>query len=520
MDAQPSPRRNRFLAASCLAITTLLAGVALRAADEPAGGEKKPSSAIEIATVTRAEPVDFGKDILPIFRQNCIACHNAKDQEGDLVLETPQGIRKGGESGAAIVEGKGMESLLLRSAAKLDKPFMPPKSNKVGASPLTPQQLGLLKLWIDQGAKGEGAGAAGPVQWHPLPAGLNPIYAVAVTDDGQLAAANRANQIFVYSLPKRQLLTRLTDPSLLATVGKGHPGVAHRDLVQSLAFSPDGKLLASGGYREVKLWQRPDPAVRFTVPAVATKRVGAVATSPDGKTVAVGSDDGVVRLFNAADGKPGLELKGHAGEVTTLRFSDEGEWLLSGSADKSVRVWKVADGTAAMHLQTPHPVSAALALAPAADGPPQIVTAGGDNQLRLWSMPAAPNAVEGDIPGPVTATAATFARPRAVTRHRRGPRRTRPRTARSWRPCHGGRQFLTGRATCRESVRTERPTRGSRPRGVACATRTRRPARACPPRCYSRSARWPASPAAPGSRPPSTRTSATTSSRWTATAGR
>src|SRR5215207_6358551 len=75
-------RRNRFPAACCLAgVMLALGAIALRAADDPAAGEKKPSSAIEIAAVTRAEPVDFGKDVLPILRQNCIACHNAKDQE-------------------------------------------------------------------------------------------------------------------------------------------------------------------------------------------------------------------------------------------------------------------------------------------------------------------------------------------------------------------------------------------------------------------------------------------------------
>src|SRR5919112_197483 len=108
MDAHLFSRRNRFPALLCLAAVTVALVAALRAAaqDPPApaaAAGKKPSSAIEIAAVTRAEPVDFGKDILPIFRQNCIACHNAKDQEGDLILETPEAIRKGGESGPAGV---------------------------------------------------------------------------------------------------------------------------------------------------------------------------------------------------------------------------------------------------------------------------------------------------------------------------------------------------------------------------------------------------------------------------------
>src|SRR5688572_28564668 len=167
MPAQPRHRQGRSpvvgtgvvipLTALVLAMTAAVAAAA--GEDAPVDASKK-SSAIEIAEVKRDAPVDFAKDILPIFRANCIACHNEKDREGELVLETPEAIRKGGETGPAVVAGKGLESLLLRVSAKLEKPFMPPRTNKVWAYPLTPQELGLLKLWIDQGAKGEGGGAA------------------------------------------------------------------------------------------------------------------------------------------------------------------------------------------------------------------------------------------------------------------------------------------------------------------------------------------------------------------------
>ena len=98
---------------------------------------------------------------------------------------------------------------------------------------------------------------SGPIVWQPLPEGLNPIYAVALTSDGQFAACARANQIFIYHVPSGQLVGRLTDPQLIKEGLYGKPGAAHRDLVQSLAFSPDGDLLASGSFREVKLWRRP-----------------------------------------------------------------------------------------------------------------------------------------------------------------------------------------------------------------------------------------------------------------------
>src|SRR5690606_27345369 len=96
--------------------------------------------------------------------------------------------------------------------------------------------------------------AGGPtvVEWNALPAGVNPIYAVALTRDGQFAACSRGNQLFVYHLPTQQLVGALADPNVAP-----NDTAAHLDLVHSLAFSPDGYTLASGGFRTVKIWRRP-----------------------------------------------------------------------------------------------------------------------------------------------------------------------------------------------------------------------------------------------------------------------
>ena len=409
MSALPFSSRSRataclsFLAASAAVVTWMVGGMPtpLRAA------EAKP---IPVAEVKAGQTVEFGKDVLPVLRANCLACHNQKTAKGDLILETPEAMQKGGESGPAAVPGKGADSLLLLSAAHRADSVMPPKNNKVGAKALTSEQLGLVKAWIDQGMKGGGMLRAGPTDWQPLPPGLQPIYSLALSPDGQIAAASRANQIFVYHVPSRQLVTRLTDPALLKIAGKGRPGVAHRDLVQSLAISPDGKSLASGSYREVKLWRRPEPSVRFTLDKVAAKSVTAVAASPDGKLVAVAGDDNIIRLFNATDGKPVRELKGHAGPVGALRFSDDSAALYSGSADQSLRVWAVATGAETARIGTPAAVNALAVLEAEKlknakpNTPDRIIAGGPDNMIRTWAVPSAPAVVE-DVKGPVTAMA-------------------------------------------------------------------------------------------------------------------
>ena len=97
-------------------IKSILVGLCLLSMTAIVRGEdEKP---IQIATIKRDTKVDFEKEILPIFRRNCLACHNSTEAESDLVLETPKAILKGGAEGPAAVPGKGAESLLIQLAAR------------------------------------------------------------------------------------------------------------------------------------------------------------------------------------------------------------------------------------------------------------------------------------------------------------------------------------------------------------------------------------------------------------------
>lgn len=211
-------------------------------------------------------PIDYDKQVRPFLKDNCIACHNKTTTKGGLNMETPELMAKGGESDKGIIPGKGADSVMYQAAAHTWDSEMPPKGNKVGAVNLTPEQLALFKAWIDQGAKAS-AKQEVVIAWQPLPPGLQTIYSVAVSSTGDYAAAARANQISIYHLPTQSLVTKLTDDTLLKSGLYKQPGVAHRDVVQSLAFSPDGTRLATGSFREVKLWKRSAPAVPALAPS-------------------------------------------------------------------------------------------------------------------------------------------------------------------------------------------------------------------------------------------------------------
>ncbi|WP_395743905.1 c-type cytochrome domain-containing protein [Prosthecobacter sp.] len=233
-------------------------------------------------------PIDYDKQVRPFLKDNCIACHNKTTTKGGLNMETPELMAKGGESDKGIIPGRGADSVMYQAAAHTWDSEMPPKGNKVGAVNLTPEQLALFKAWIDQGAKAS-AKQEIVIAWEPLPPGLHTIYSVAVSPAGDYAAAARANQISIYHLPTQSLATRLTDETLLKSGLYKQPGVAHRDLVQSLVFSPDGTRLATGSFREVKLWKRSAPAV----PAFA----------PSAKFTATQEADNSIKLTETAGGK-------------------------------------------------------------------------------------------------------------------------------------------------------------------------------------------------------------------------
>ena len=363
---------------------------------------------IPITDLKRAEEVDFGKEILPLLRKNCLACHSQTEASGELVLEEPASILKGGDTGPAVVPGKSAESLLLTLASHRDDPSMPPEDNEVAAKSMTPDELGLIKLWIDQGAKGSAiATVNSPTRWRQLPPGPNPVYAVAVSPDGQFAACGRDNQIFIYHVATGQLVTRLTDPDLQQQASDNLPGIAHLDIIQSLRFNHQGDRLASGGFRTVKIWRYPRDVQKARLDLA--EGVTAVAVSPARQLAVIGSADHSIQVWDLASGEVTLRLAGHTDAITALQISEGDDRIYSASLDQSIRVWALEGGRPLGTILTPGAVSSlALVTEPVmedqdqqqpGDAPGQfLVSGGGDNFIRSWRIVDEFNGVPGGLP--------------------------------------------------------------------------------------------------------------------------
>ncbi|HEY2148622.1 MAG TPA: WD40 repeat domain-containing protein, partial [Pirellulales bacterium] len=125
----------------------------------------------------------------------------------------------------------------------------------------------------------------------------------------------------------------------------------HRGQVYSVAFSPDGTLLASGAEdHTVKLWSVATGECRATL-AGHLADVNCVAFSTDGHVVASAGDDGSVRLWNVDNPSSCINLDGHENEVISVRFLPDGKRLISADADGVVIIWNLAVRRPAAWLQ-------------------------------------------------------------------------------------------------------------------------------------------------------------------------
>ena len=126
------------------ALATLALAASAAAADKKIDTTKLPPAGTQAG-------VTFAKDIKPLFEKSCVKCHGPEKQKGKLRLDTLEATLKGGENGKILAAGKSADSGLVHAIARLDEDEAMPPEGK--GDPLTKEQVGLVRAWIDQGAK-------------------------------------------------------------------------------------------------------------------------------------------------------------------------------------------------------------------------------------------------------------------------------------------------------------------------------------------------------------------------------
>ncbi|MGV3661332.1 MAG: DUF1553 domain-containing protein [Prosthecobacter sp.] len=332
-----------------------------------------------------------------LLKTQCLGCHNAEKKKGGLSLETRELALAGGDNGPALKAGDASHSALIQSLTDNGDAHMPPKKQ------LPEKQINLLKAWVNAGAAWDDAALARFGELTPAEK-LGALPATSATTAAALALNPTATRIAVGS-GNVVHIRNTTKPEL--PIVKTLEG--HKDIVQSLAWSPDGTLLAAGGYRSVIVWKVEDGSMAHTLTAPLEGRVTGLvflkegrlpsaqsgspaatpamaASEPHTLLLADGPSGGKATLhrWTLGESKPSQSIaEAHADNILSMTLSRDGTQLATGGADNLAKVWNVATlkETAKLEGHTGH----VLALAFSPDGKLLLTTAA-DKESKTWDI--------------------------------------------------------------------------------------------------------------------------------------
>ena len=359
------------------------------------------------------EDSDLAINAMHILRDHCVNCHNPNKSKGKLDLTTYQTARIGGLEGSAFIDGSPDESRIIRLIKPISDPHMPPKQQ------LSDDEINILSQWILDGPTWitseldiENRIVASS-ELGDLPNDYRPVFALTLSPDDQQLAAAYGNRVVVNNLSTKTLLRKKLN--------------GHKDAVQSIAWSPDGKLLATGGFRKVNLWDTKDwlllgeieelpgrvTALAFSADSrsliSASNASGEkskisiwnsedlnnviewsahngtiydITLSPDGEYLATAGEDKLIRFWNLIDGNQLKQIEAHSAPIMSLAFKPNGKSLASGAADKELKIWDI-ETREQKNLVTGHPGNVAAVVWPANNT--ELITASDDGALRLCS---------------------------------------------------------------------------------------------------------------------------------------
>lgn len=341
-----------------------------------------------LARSARAEETE---QILDLFARRCVECHGPSKSSAKLRLDSLDAVFRGGRSGPVVTAARRAESILYARVSSTDPDErMPPKGEALSAS-----EVESIGRWIDAGARAGVSKGSVPVTVKPradrIPAGRAPVFSIAAVLQGRRIAVGRGNAVEVYSIEesagsddkkdekKKGRNAELTQ-RLEATLDQ------HAGLVTALAFTSDGKRLASGEYRVVRVWDTATWGLIATLEDHADQ-VLVVAFDPSGEKVAAGgglpTESGEVKAWDLATKGPLWSVTPHTDTVLGLAWSRDGGRLFTGGADRVSYVLDARSGKTERRLEAHTNHIEAVAFD--AEGK-RGASAGADRAVRLWDL--------------------------------------------------------------------------------------------------------------------------------------
>jgi WD40 repeat protein len=283
-----------------------------------------------IAGMASADDVSFQRDVWPLFKRHCVGCHSEQKTKGRLRLDDVAALTKGGKTGPLFAAGKPDDSLLITQVSG-DKPEMPENE-----APLSAAKVKLLRDWVAQGAKIDGApkSEVPPVVIPGAYTSPPAISSVTISPDGRLVAAACRSEVVLFNVDDN------TAPRRLPT---------DFDLINHVEFSPDGKRLAAAGGSPQQFG-----GVIFFDPAdgkqQGVRRIGADTFfkgnfAPDGQAIALGGANGAIHIIPVDAKAQPATIELHSDWVTAVAYTTDGKQLVSGSRDKTTKLSSVEGHT-------------------------------------------------------------------------------------------------------------------------------------------------------------------------------
>ena len=288
--------------------------------------------AASTATLAAAEPVSYYNDIRPLLNVNCSGCHQPANKMSGLDITEYAGIARGGaKHGRSVIKGAPENSPLIGLVTGSMEPRMP-----MSADALPAAAVDLLTRWIREGAEDD----TPPEAKAPQPPAVPPTYrqaptitGLAYSPDGSLLAVGGFQEVLLHKADGSGIEARLLGRS---------------DKIHSIDFSADGKrLVAIGGtparFGELQVWNLETRQQVQSVAATAdTLFAGDV--SPDGNRAVFGAADKNVRVVDLTNGTELFKAGHHEDWVLQAVFGVDGKRIVSISRDRAAKLADAATG--------------------------------------------------------------------------------------------------------------------------------------------------------------------------------